>query len=138
MFCFCPILSSYYINLHSWLHFVLKIASPRTNKACRETWQLVRSDYYIKMLKFTSLHGALASIIYPINLRLKMLYMIPAFLEANLNGSLSRLKASHSIDCRNATIIKVWHIFSLFLKLNLSFSIYCLEVMSLQRVPLQF
>lgn len=111
-------LSSYYINLHSWQHFVLKIASPRTDEACRETWQLVRSDYNIKMLKFTSLHRVLASIIYPINLRLKMLHMIPAFLEANLNGSLSRLKACHSIYCRNATIIKTWHIFFPFSKIK--------------------
>lgn len=118
MFYFCPILSSYYSNLHSWLHFVLKIASPRTDKTCRETWQLVRSDYYIKILKFTSLHRVLASIIYPINLRLKMLHMILAFLEANLNGSLSRLKACHSIDCRNSTIIKAWHIFFPFLKIK--------------------
>lgn len=117
MFHFCPILSSYYSNLYSWLHFVLKIASPRTDKACRETWQLVRSDYYIKMLKFTSLHRVLASIIYLINLRLKMLHMIPTFLEANLNGSLSRLKACCSIDCRNAIIIKAWHFFS-FLKIK--------------------
>lgn len=68
-----------------------------------------------------------------------MLHMIPALLEANLNGSLSRLKAYCSIDCRNATIIKVCHIVAFFFfKLNLSFRIYYLEATSPQCVLLRF
>lgn len=111
-FYFCPIPQPYFSNLHSWIHFFfLKIPTPRTDKACRETWQLVRSDYDIKLIKFTSLPSILASIIYPINLRLKMQHMIPASLEVNLSGSLSRLNACYRIDCRIAAFLTVCHIF---------------------------
>lgn len=123
--CICFVLFQPYLSLtsviyiHDYNLFFLKIASPRIDKACREIWQLVRSDYDIKMLKFTSLPSILTSIIYPINLRLKMLHMIPVSLEVNLNGSLSRLKACYSVDYRNATFSNSLSHFHSFCNLNL-------------------
>lgn len=123
VFYFCLILS-YHSNLHSWLHFVLKVASPRADKVCKETWQLVRSDYYIRMLKFSLLPTALASIIYPINLRLKILRMILVSIEVNLNGSLSRLKSCYRIDCRNTTFrSSLPHFFLLFFFFPIQFKL---------------
>lgn len=73
------------------------------------------------MLKFTLLPSALASVIYPINLRLKMPCMIPVSPEVNLRGSFSRLKACYRIDCRNAPFRKSLYFFPPFFKIQFSF-----------------
>lgn len=85
------------------MHSVLHITSPRADNGCRETWLLVRTDYYIKMLKFTSLSSMLGSIIYPINLRLKMLYVTTVSQKPYLNGFLSRIKTCYRLECNNIT-----------------------------------
>lgn len=86
-----------FTKLYTLIYSVLQITNPRTSNGYGGICLLVRSDYYIKMLKFTSLSSILASIIYPINLRLRMLYVSQ---EVNLNGSLSRLKTWNKLNCK--------------------------------------